>query len=172
MYSIMRRFSRHVWAHTRWGNLTGRSLIDLVLIVVGATLTAVSVDVFLNPNNVVPGGFTALAMFANRLWGWPVGVTLLVMNVPFLLAAMAVLGVQFGPKTLLATVIASLAIDFLDPFLPEVRGQPLLYTLYGGLIYGFGLALVLRANATTGGIEIPASCWNISAARGWQRRCW
>ena len=156
LQSFARRFSRRNLLRTQWGHVTGRSLINLALIVVGAGLTAVSVDVFLNPNNVVPGGFTALAMFANRLWGWPVGLTLLVMNVPFLLAAMAVLGVQFGPKTLLATVIASLAIDFLDPFLPEVRGQPLLYTLYGGLIYGFGLALVLRANATTGGIEIPA----------------
>ena len=124
LQSFARRFSRRNLLRTQWGHVTGRSLINLTLIVVGAGLTAVSVDVFLNPNNVVPGGFTALAMFANRLWGWPVGLTLLVMNVPFLLAAMAVLGVQFGPKTLLATVIASLAIDFLDPFLPEVRGQP------------------------------------------------
>ena len=65
---------------------------------VGAGLTAVSVNVFLNPNNVVPGGFTALAMFANRLWGWPVGLTLLVMNVPFLLAAMAVWACSLGQR--------------------------------------------------------------------------
>ena len=153
---FLRRFSRSVWLRTRWGALTGRSLIDLVLIVVGAGLTAVSVVVFLNPNDVVPGGFTALAMFANRLWGWPVGITLLAMNVPFLLLAMAVLGVRFGPRTILATVLASLLIDVLRPFLPLVEGDPLLYTLYGGLIYGVGLGLVFRAHATTGGIEIPA----------------
>jgi uncharacterized membrane-anchored protein YitT (DUF2179 family) len=154
--AALQRFSRRVWLRTRWGNLTGRSLIDLVLIIVGAGLTAVSVVVFLNPNDVVPGGFTALAMFANRLWGWPVGATLLVMNLPFLLLAMAVLGVQFGPKTILATVLASLLIDVLQPVLPVVQGDPLLYTLYGGLIYGVGLGLVFRAHATTGGIEIPA----------------
>lgn len=152
----MRRFSRHVWLRTRWGDLTGRSLIDLVLIVVGAGLTAVSVVMFLDPNDVVPGGFTALAMFANRLWGWPVGITLLVMNLPFLVVAMAVLGVQFGPRTILATVLASVLIDVLQPYLPVVQGDPLLYTLYGGLIYGVGLGLVFRAHATTGGIEIPA----------------
>jgi uncharacterized membrane-anchored protein YitT (DUF2179 family) len=67
-----------------------------------------------------------------------------------------VLGVQFGPKTILATVLASLAIDLFEPFVPVVQGDPLLYTLYGGLMYGLGLALVFRANATTGGIEIPA----------------
>ncbi|HRI55882.1 MAG TPA: YitT family protein [Anaerolineae bacterium] len=149
-------FSRRVWLRTRWGSLSGRSLIDLILIVVGAGLTAVSVVVFLNPNDVVPGGFTALAMFANRLWGWPVGVTLLIMNLPFLLVAMAVLGMQFGPRTILATVLASTLIDVLQPYLPQVQGDPLLYTLYGGLLYGVGLGLVFRANATTGGVEIPA----------------
>ncbi len=153
---LLRRFSHTVWLRTRWGALTGRSLLDLALIVVGAGLTAVSVVVFLNPNDVVPGGFTALAMFANRLWGWPVGITLLVMNVPFLLLAMHVLGMQFGPKTILATALASLLIDVLQPYLPVVQGDPLLYTLYGGLIYGVGLGLVFRANATTGGSEIPA----------------
>jgi uncharacterized membrane-anchored protein YitT (DUF2179 family) len=154
--AALHRLSQRVWLRTRWGSLTGRSLVDLVLIVVGAGLTAVSVVVFLNPNDVVPGGFTALAMFANRLWGWPVGATLLVMNLPFLLLAMAVLGVQFGPKTILATVLASVLIDVLQPVLPVIQGDPLLYTLYGGLIYGVGLGLVFRAHATTGGIEIPA----------------
>ena len=71
LQSFARRFSRRNLLRTQWGHVTGRSLINLALIVVGAGLTAVSVDVFLNPNNVVPGGFTALAMFANRLWGWP-----------------------------------------------------------------------------------------------------
>lgn len=155
-WTVLRRFSGYVWLRTGWGTLTGRSLIDLALIVVGAGLTAVSVVVFLNPNDVVPGGFTALAMFANRLWGWPVGITLLAMNVPFLLLAMRLLGVQFGPKTILATVLASLLIDLLQPYLPVVQGDPLLYTLYGGLVYGVGLGLVFRANATTGGSEIPA----------------
>jgi uncharacterized membrane-anchored protein YitT (DUF2179 family) len=113
-------------------------------------------DIFLNPNNVVPGGFTALAMFANRLWGWPVGVTLLALNIPFLIWGMKVLGVQFGPKTVLAAALSALLIDVLQPYLPVVRGEPLLYTLYGGLLYGFGMALIFRADATSGGTEIPA----------------
>ncbi len=117
---------------------------------------ALAVDIFLNPNNVVPGGFTALAMFANRLWGWPVGTTLFIMNLPFLLIGMRVLGVQFGPRTLFAAAASSLAIDWLAPIVPTVQGEPLLYTLYGGLLYGLGMGLVFRANATTGGTEIPA----------------
>jgi len=48
-------------------------VIDLVLIAAGCVCMALAMNIFLNPNDVVPGGFTALAMFANRLWGWPWG---------------------------------------------------------------------------------------------------
>ena len=153
---FLSRLNRRVLLRTRWGNLTGRVLYDLALIVAGSVLMALSVDIFLDPNNVVPGGFTALAMFANRLWGWPVGATLLALNVPFLIVGMRLLGVQFGPKTLLTTILVSLAIDFLRPYLPTVQGEPLLYILYGGLLYGLGMGLVFRANATSGGTDIPA----------------
>jgi uncharacterized membrane-anchored protein YitT (DUF2179 family) len=141
---------------TPWGPVTVRTLYNLMLIMAGGVLTATSIDVFLDPNDVVPGGFTALAMFANRLWGWPIGVTLLVLNVPFLLLAVRFLGVQFGPKTIFSAAFGSLAIDVLQPYLPTVQGEPMLYTLYGGLLYGLGMGLVFRANATSGGTEIPA----------------
>ncbi len=154
--SYLRRFSRRVLLTTRWGNVTGRLLLDVVLILAGSLCTALAVDIFLNPNDVVPGGFTALAMFANRLWGWPVGVTLLALNIPFLIIGMRVLGIQFGPKTLFAAAVSSLAIDWLAPHVPTIQGEPVLYTLYGGLLYGLGMGLVFRANATTGGTEIPA----------------
>ena len=152
----LRRFRCRVLLPTRWGNLTGGLFFDLALILAGSLCMALSVDIFLNPNNVVPGGFTALAMFANRRWGWPVGTTLFIMNLPFLLIGMRVLGVQFGPRTLFAAAVLSLAIDWLAPVVPTVQGEPLLYTLYGGLLYGLGMGLVFRANATTGGTEIPA----------------
>lgn len=151
-----RRFSRRVLLRTRWGALTGRALFNIVLIVVGCFAMALSVDIFLDPNDVVPGGFTALAMFANRLWGWPVGVTLFAMNVPFLIIGMKVIGVEFGPKTVFAAALVSFFIDVLRPHVPTVTGEPLLYILYGGLLYGLGMGLVFRADATSGGTEIPA----------------
>jgi uncharacterized membrane-anchored protein YitT (DUF2179 family) len=154
--TLLRRLSRQVLLHTPWGDVTGQVFFDAALIIAGAVLMALSVDVFLNPNNVVPGGFTALAMFANRLWGWPVGTTLLVLNVPFLIIGIRVLGREFGPKTIFAAVVSSLAIDVLRPYLPVVSGEPLLYTAYGGLLYGLGQGLIFRANATSGGSEIPA----------------
>ncbi|MGQ9840193.1 MAG: YitT family protein [Anaerolineae bacterium] len=153
---MLRRFNRHVFLRTRWGALTGRALFNVVLIVAGCLAMALSVDIFLDPNDVVPGGFTALAMFANRLWGWPVGVTLFAMNVPFLIISMKVIGVEFGPKTVFSAALVSFFIDVLRPYVPVVQDEPLLYILYGGLLYGFGMGLVFRADATSGGTEIPA----------------
>jgi uncharacterized membrane-anchored protein YitT (DUF2179 family) len=153
----LRRFRQRVLFRLPNGApVTGRVVFDAGLILVGSVFMALSVNVFLNPNDVVPGGFTALAMFANRLWGWPIGLTLLALNFPFLIIGMRVLGLQFGPKTIAAAATSALLIDVLEPYLPVVKGEPLLYTLYGGLLYGFGMALVFRANATTGGTEIPA----------------
>lgn len=133
-----------------------RYVRDLILIAAGVTMMALAVDIFLDPNNVVPGGFTALAIFANRLWGWSVGITLLVLNVPFLIAGALLLGRSFGPKTILATVLLSVSIDFWQGRVPTVQGDPLLYVAYGGLLFGLGQGLVFRANATTGGTETPA----------------
>jgi uncharacterized membrane-anchored protein YitT (DUF2179 family) len=153
----LRRFRRRVLFRLPTGAaVTGGVFFDIALILTGSVCMALSVNIFLDPNDVVPGGFTALAMFANRLWGWPIGITLLALNFPFLVIGMRVLGIQFGPKTIFAAAASSLLIDLLNPYLPVVQGEPLLYTLYGGLLYGFGMALVFRANATTGGTEIPA----------------
>lgn len=154
--AFLRRFRSRVLLRTPRGAVTGRIFFDVALILLGSLCMAMSVDIFLDPNDVVPGGFTALAQFANRLWGWPVGLTLFAMNVPFLIIGMRVLGVQFGPKTIFATLVSSALIDLLRPHLPMVQGEPLLYTAYGGLLYGLGMALVFRADATTGGTEIPA----------------
>jgi uncharacterized membrane-anchored protein YitT (DUF2179 family) len=150
------RAGRRVLLRTPWAEITGRTLGNLALILAGGVLMALSVDVFLDPNDVVPGGFTALAMFANRLWGWPVGITLWALNAPFFILGVRLLGAQFGPKTIFAATFSSLAIDFLRPHVPVVQGEPLLYVVYGGLLYGLGQGLMFRANATAGGTEIPA----------------
>ncbi|WP_423223429.1 YitT family protein [Candidatus Amarolinea aalborgensis] len=133
-----------------------RVLRDALFITLGCLLMALAVDIFLDPNNVVPGGFTAIAIFANRLRGWPTGLTLLALNIPFLALGIWLLGAEFGPKTIAAAVLVSLAIDFLQPYLPTVQGEPLLYVAYGGLLFGAGQALVFRAGATSGGTELPA----------------
>lgn len=130
---------------------------DYLLLTGGSLIVAAGVVMFLTPNKVVSAGVTGIAMLFNYTWNWPVGLTNLLLNVPLLVA-----GVKWGGgwrtlfRTVYAVVIMSVAIDVLVPFLPAVKGDPLIYTLFGGLVDGFGIGLVLRARGTTGGTDIVA----------------
>ncbi len=133
---------------------------DYLLLITGAICIAVSIDLFLVPNAVVSGGVSGIAIILNGLVGTPVGLVILACNVPLLLVGWRYLGgLVFGIRTVVATVVLSVAIDALAPWLRQaVRPptEPLLYTLYGGLLDGLGVGLVFRARGTTGGVDIVA----------------
>lgn len=132
---------------------------DYALMTVGAILVAISVDLFLVPNNVVTGGVTGLAQILNGLFGTPIGVVSLLVNIPLLALGVRYLGFVFGIRTIYATVALALAIDLLAPYVTNYLHavhDPLLYTLYGGVLDGVGIGLVFRAQGTTGGIDIVA----------------
>ena len=134
-----------------------RAVQDYLVITLGALVAAAGVDLFLTPNHVISAGATGIAMLLHYTVNWPVGLLTLALNVPLFLAAIRWGG---GPKTLAktlyATVVMSLGIDFLQPLLPAVQGDPLIFTLFGGLVDGLGVGLVLRAGGTTGGTDIVA----------------
>lgn len=132
-------------------------LRDYTLLTAGAIITALAVDIFMIPNNVVTGGVTGAAMLLRTFFGTPVGLVTLLANIPLLIIGFRSLGgFVFGARTLYATVVMSLAIDLLAPYVRPVTADPLLYTLYGGLLDGLGVGLVFRARGTTGGIDIIA----------------
>jgi uncharacterized membrane-anchored protein YitT (DUF2179 family) len=133
------------------------ALRDYLLLTVGALLAAVAVDVFMVPNNVVAGGLTGAAMLLRTFIGTPVGLVTLLVNIPlFIIGFRSLGGIVFGARTLYATAVMAIAIDLLAPYLGPVTSDPLLYTLYGGLLDGLGVGLVFRARGTTGGIDIIA----------------
>ena len=137
-----------------------RIVRDYLLITIGAICIAVSVDLFLVPNKVVTGGVTGVAIILNDLIGTPIGLVVLILNIPLLIAGFRFLGgFVFGIRTVYATVVLSFAIDLLAPYVGELvraPSDPLLYTLYGGLLDGLGTGLVFRQRGTTGGIDIVA----------------
>lgn len=130
---------------------------DYLLITFGALLCAAAVDMFLAPNEVVAAGVTGIAQLTHYLWKWPIGTVTLVLNIPLLVA-----GVKWGGgfkvlwRTIYAVTVMSLAIDLMTYAVPAVKGDPLIYTLFGGLMDGAGVGLVLRARGTTGGTDIIA----------------
>lgn len=132
-------------------------LRDYLLMTVGAILVAISVNLFLVPNDLVTGGLTGAAILLQTFFGTPVGLVILIVNIPlFIVGFRSLGGLVFGVRTLYATVVMSLAVDLSAPYIQPFTTEPLLYILYGGLLDGIGIGLVFRARGTTGGIDIVA----------------
>lgn len=123
-------------------------------IVLGCIVGGAAYPMFLVPCRIAPGGLTGVATILNHLFGLPVGVTSLAMNVPLFLIGYRAMGRIFAFRSLIATVLFSLAIDLIR--IAPVTVDPLLGTLYGGVLLGAGLGLILRGSATTGGTDMIA----------------
>lgn len=134
---------------------------DYALLTAGALILAANVNLFLLPNRVISTGVTGLGMLASYLWSWPVGVVTLTLNVPILAA-----GIRWGGgwrlavRSIYATTVMTVAIDLLATVLPPITGDPLIFTLFGGVLDGVGIGLVLRGQGTTGGTDIIAQILN------------
>lgn len=131
-------------------------LVDILYFLAGSVLFAVSVNSFTAPNRIAPGGITGLATVLNYLLGTPIGTMLFVINMPVFLWAIWDLGYRMVGKTILATLLCSVTIDLLSPILPVYQGDHMLAAVFGGVLEGTGLSLVLLRGATTGGTDLIA----------------
>ncbi|MBR6668017.1 MAG: YitT family protein [Clostridia bacterium] len=123
-------------------------------IVIGCVIGAAAYPTFLDPGKIAPGGLTGVAMIMKHLWGWDIGITSLILNVPLFIVGYKAMGKVFAFRSLVATVIFSLMIDLLP--LKEIPVEPILGTLYGGILLGIGLGFILRGGAITGGTDMAA----------------
>ncbi|MGI6265126.1 MAG: YitT family protein [Acutalibacteraceae bacterium] len=134
-------------------------LIDALLYIVGSFSYAASVTLFSAPNHIAPGGVTGVATVINYVFPFlPIGVMILALNLPLLLAARLRLGRGFTVRTLITTLMVSVAVDVTDVLLqPFVfQGDKILTCIFGGVLSGFGLGLIFIRGATTGGTDIVA----------------
>ena len=123
-------------------------------IVIGCVIGAAAYPTFLDPGKIAPGGLTGVAMIMKHLWGWDIGITSLLLNIPLFVIGYKAMGRVFAFRSLVATILFSLMIDFLP--LQEIPVEPILGTLYGGILLGIGLGFILRGGATTGGTDMCA----------------
>ena len=129
-----------------------------LLILVGSVVGGAAYPLFLVPNNIAPGGLTGIATILNYVFGWPVGVTSMLLNLPLFLVGYKTMGRVFAFRSLVATVLFSAFIDLLQ--LPPLTDDILLGTVYGALVLGVGLGLIMRGGATTGGSDMIARMVN------------
>ena len=131
---------------------TGQTVKQVLLVLFGTAISALSFSQLIVPNHMLSGGVTGLTLIINQLTGWPAGTMLLLINIPILILGYRKIGGRFILLTILAVASFSFLLDFL-PSRPAVDDL-LLASVFGGALNGIGLGLVLRVGGSTGGTDI------------------
>jgi len=138
------------------------------LMILGSLIMASGYVFFITPNKIVPGGVYGIAIIIHYLTkglfsfareGLPVGMVGLILNIPLTILGIRILGPRFGVKTILGFVFTSVFIDLITALwgeTPLVEKDVLLSSIFGGVLIGFGLGLIFRSKATSGGSDIIA----------------
>jgi uncharacterized membrane-anchored protein YitT (DUF2179 family) len=130
---------------------------DYLLITFGSLLQAISIRLFLVPGHLLNGGISGLAQLINFYTKFPIGIMILIGNIPLLILGWRHLGGRrFAIRTVYAVMLVSFFTDFLVLFLPRsgISNDLVLNTLYGGVVSGIGYGLVYRGHGTSGGTDI------------------
>lgn len=134
---------------TKWKN----GILKIIGITLGALLYACGISLFLDPNNIAPGGLAGIAIILNRLLPLETGSLYFLLNIPIVVLGLWKFGAGFIASTFWAIAINSLFTNLLAD-VGAVTTEPLLATLAGGLLVGAGVGIVFRCGATTGGTDI------------------
>jgi len=135
------------------------ALRDCLLLTIGGLLLAVNLNLFLAPSNIAPGGVSGTAIIINEFTGWPLGLTMLLLNVPLVILGFRYLGrFRFLIRTVYVMLLYNLGADLLARWIPSggITDDLLLNALYGGVVAGIGVGLVYRGGGTTAGTGILA----------------
>lgn len=132
-------------------------MLSLLLVVLGNTLYALTVKLFLLPANLISCGTTGLAFTVNHLTGIPMTSFILVFNIAMLVLGWFILGKKFALTTVFSSLFYPIALEVLNRVLGDVSVTEdlLLNTLFSGMGLGLSLGMVMRGGASTGGMDIP-----------------
>lgn len=127
--------------------------LEYIYIIIGAFLMAVSTALILLPNQLSTGGISGISTILYYLFNYPVGLTMLLINVPLFVIAMVKVNKRLFFKSILGTILLSVFIDLLENLSP-ITNDRFLACIYGGIIMGIGTAIILKAGASTGGTDL------------------
>ncbi len=128
-------------------------LKNIVMIIIASLIYAVGISLFLDPNQLAPGGITGIAVILNRLVDIETGTLYFLLNVPIVLLGLWKFGVRFIAKTALAITIISVFTNLLAP-VGALTDDLLMSSAIGGILIAVGIGLIFKAGATTGGTDI------------------
>ena len=134
-----------------------QNVISALYYTTGSFLFAVSVNCFSAPNKLAPGGLTGLATVVHYLLpSAPIGLTILLLNIPLLVTAWLKISRAFTIRTVVCTVLSTVVMDATAVALPAYRGDLFLASVMGGVLAGTGLGLIFLRGGSTGGTEVIA----------------
>ena len=141
------------YKHRKMYVILKKYIIETIMIIIGALFIAIGTAFFLLPNQLSSGGFSGITTIIYYLIGFPMGTTMIIINLPLFIIALLKIGKRFFFKALVGTAVLSI---FLNAFegVSAITHDRLLASIYGGLLIGIGTAIILRANASTGGSEL------------------
>ncbi len=137
-----------------------KTLKKYLAITFASLLFGAGISLFIDPNNLAPGGVSGLSIIISRLVPVETGTLFLMLNIPIMLLGVYKFGIKFIISTLYATFAVSTATN-LFKLLPPLTEDPLLGGLFGGALVAVGIGLVLRFGATTGGTDIIVKCMKL-----------
>lgn len=127
----------------------------IFFIVFGAILMGVGIEEFLVPNKILDGGIVGISIILSHITEWSLGIFIFVLNIPFFFIGYKQIGKTFALSTLLGISVLSLTTGFLHDF-PVLTEDLLLATVFGGIVLGTGVGMVIRYGGSLDGTEIMA----------------
>lgn len=120
---------------------------------IGTFVVAIALESFLLPNKIIDGGVIGISMMLSYMTKWNLGLLIFLINIPFIIMAYKSLGKKFVLNTLCATSMLAIATNLVHHIQPAT-GDLLLATIFGGILLGLGVGLILRYNASLDGTEM------------------
>lgn len=133
---------------------TAKKLFDKYLVIlVFSFVYACSISLFLEPNNLAPGGVTGISIIVNHYTGLSTGICYFLFNIPIMILGAYKFGLKFIFSTIVTIILNSAFVDMLAPLGP-LTTEPILAALFGGALVAVSLGLILKVGSTSGGTDI------------------
>jgi len=131
------------------------AVYKVALMSLGSVLASIGLEIFLIPNNIIDGGITGISIIVSYLTNFPLGVFIFILNIPFLIVGYKQIGKTFALSTLFSIICLSISVSVLHP-IQGITEDILLATIFGGIILGVGVGLIIRNGGSLDGTEIIA----------------
>ena len=132
----------------------------MLYVVFGTLIAALAINIFFVPQNISSGGATGVGIILNYLFKIPVGVVIVLLNLPLFIIASMKLGIKFTIRAIIGTFLLSFFVDLTTDVsnskLFNIQNDYVLSSIFGGMLMGVGLSFVFKGNASTGGSELLA----------------